>query len=583
MTHLSKNCNKLLKERYLLRNQEGIIIEEPQQLFRRVAKAVAIAEKKWNEKENIHQWEEIFYSMMHKLQFLPNSPTLMNAGHQNQQLSACFVLPIFNSMQSIHDATKFAEIIQKSGGGIGFNFTNIAPKNTHSLEVCHHLSGPLSIIEDLNKLTENIKQSARRRGANMAILDIDHPDIEEFINFKFDETALNNFNLSVAITDKFMNAVEQNNNWDLIHPHYKHTVKSINARELWGQIINAAWKTGDPGVIFIDTINQYNPTSKIGKINATNPCGEVPLLPYESCNLGSLNLSKFVRSNKNRYEIDWRNLEKTIAHAIRFLDNVVEVNQYQSPEIKQATLGNRKIGLGIMGWAELLTQLEIPYDSDKAIQLAEQLMRFIQEKAMEASESLAKERGVFPNWEKSIYAPHKPIRNATRTSIAPTSSISIIANTSSSIEPLFALAYQQKHVLQEDVLDHINSSFIELLKEYNIYTESILEKILEDGCAKNINEIPISIRNMYKTAMEIKPEWHIKHLIAFQKFTENAVSKTVNLPKESTPEDVEMIFKTAYFGKAKGISVYRNGSKEKQVINLGIASEMHACNTCLTV
>lgn len=581
MTNIfSDNGNYLLKNRYLQKNNAGEIIESPNELFRRVAKAVSKAELNWNKEINLKLWEDTFYNMMSNLFFLPNSPTLMNAGSNNQQLSACFVLPIFDSMKSIHDTYEHAKSIQITGGGIGFNFSKISPKNHFAYSLSKHLSGPLSVIEDFDSLTNKVKISGKRRGANMAILDINHPDIEEFIDVKKKDGALSNFNLSIAITDEFMQAVAQNDDWELIHPNYKYVVKKLNAKTLWNKIINAAWATGDPGVLFVDTINNNNPTIKLGQINATNPCGEVPLLPYESCNLGSLNLVKFLKLNKRFNEINWKKLEETIKYAVRFLDNVIEINQYITPEIEKVSLGNRKIGLGVMGWADLLILLEIPYDSDKAVLLGEQLMQFIQEKAMEASIELAKIRGVFPNWDKSIYAPNTPIRNATRTSIAPTGSISIIANTSSSIEPLFALAYEQRNILDEKSFTTVNESFLETLKKNNIYSENILNHIYANGTVSGLHEIPLSIKNLYKTAIEIEPEWHLKHLLAFQKHIENGVSKTINLAEHATIQEVAAIYNTAYAWKAKGISVYRYNSKNKQILYQGIISENNPCNVC---
>lgn len=580
MTEISEHSQYLLKARYLLKDDFGQIIETPDELFKRVAKAVASAEYKWDGKENATLWEMKFYDCLTNLSFLPNSPTLMNAGNMEQQLSACFVLPIYDSMQSIHDSFKYAKLIQSSGGGVGFNFSKISPKNNYAYSICKHLSGPLSIIEDFDALTEGVRQSGRRRGANMAILDINHPDIEAFIEAKSQSTVLNNFNLSIAITDQFMQAVEKNDEWELIHPNYRNVEKKVDAKYLWNKIIESAWSTGDPGLLFIDTINQYNPLTALGKINATNPCGEVPLMPYESCNLGSLNLVKFLKDNNGGKEINWRKLEEAVEVAIRFLDDVIEINTYPTPEIKSTTLKSRKIGLGVMGWADLLIELEIPYDSDKAVQLGEKMMQFISEKAKEASIDLAKERGSFPDWNKSIYAPDAPMRNATRTSIAPTGSISIIANTSSSIEPLFALAYEQKHILEEQIFENVNQQFVETLKKHKLYTADIMKKVLKYGSIAFIAELPVAIRNLFKTAQEITPEWHLKHQLAFQKFTDNGVSKTINLPETSTKQEVAAIFSTAYFWKAKGISIFRYNSKDKQVLNLGVTSDTLNCNIC---
>ena len=580
MNEISEHSQYLLQSRYLLKNDIGELIETPDELFKRVAKAVANAEYQWNGKEQAILWEHQFYTCLSNLSFLPNSPTLMNAGNTEQQLSACFVLPIYDSMQSIHDSFKYAKLIQSSGGGVGFNFSKISPKNNYAYSICKHLSGPLSIIEDFDSLTEGVKQAGRRRGANMAILDINHPDIEAFIEAKHKSTVLNNFNLSIAITDQFMHAVEKNEEWELIHPNYRNVEKRVDAKKLWNSVIQSAWATGDPGLLFIDTINQHNPLPTIGNINATNPCGEVPLMPYESCNLGSLNLVKFLKGNNGGKEINWRKLEETVNTAIRFLDNVIEINTYPTPEIKATTLKSRKIGLGVMGWADLLIELEIPYDSDKAVQLGEKIMQFISEKSTDASMHLAIERGSFPSWNKSVYAPDTLMRNATRTSIAPTGSISIIANTSSSIEPLFALAYAQKHILEAHVFENVNQALIDTLKKHKLYTTDVMKKILKYGSIAYISEIPVAIRNLFKTAQEIAPEWHLKHQLAFQKYTDNAVSKTINLPETATKEEVAAIFSTAYFWKAKGISIFRYNSKDKQVLNIGVETDASNCNIC---
>ncbi len=580
MNDLSEHSQYLLKKRYLLKDGYGEIIESPDQLFKRVAKSIAHAEYQWGGKDQAELWESKFYACLSNLIFLPNSPTLMNAGSTAQQLSACFVLPIFDSMQSIHDSFKYAKLIQSSGGGVGFNFSKISPKNDYAYSICRHLSGPLSIIEDFDALTEGVKQSGRRRGANMAILDINHPDIEAFIEAKEQSSALNNFNLSIAITDAFMQAVEKNDEWPLIHPNYKNVEKRVDAKSLWHKIIQSAWSTGDPGLLFIDTINEQNPLQAIGKMNATNPCGEVPLMPYESCNLGSLNLIKFLKDNNGFKEIHWRMLEESIVTAVRFLDDVIEINTYPTPEIKNTSLKSRKIGLGVMGWADVLIELEIPYDSDKAVLLGEKIMQFINEKAKEASAALARERGSFPDWNKSIFAPDMPMRNATRTSIAPTGSISIIANVSSSIEPIFALAYEQKHILEETIFEHVNKKFIATLNKQKLYSSDIMSKVLKYGSIAYISEIPVAIRNLFKTAQEITPEWHLKHQLAFQKYTDNGVSKTINLPETSSIQEVAAIFSTAYFWKAKGISIFRYNSKNKQVLNIGVSEEDLNCNIC---
>ncbi|MDB5275667.1 MAG: Ribonucleoside-diphosphate reductase NrdZ [Ferruginibacter sp.] len=415
----------------------------------------------------------------------------------------------------------------------------------------------------------------------MGILNIDHPDIEEFIQSKKEINNLSNFNISVGISDAYMNAVKLNEEWSLVHPNTRQVVRRISAKKLWTDIVANAWQTGDPGLVFLDTINAANPTPALGKIESTNPCGEVPLLPYEPCNLGSVNLSKFVKINKGCSELDWKGLEEVVKIAVRFLDNVVEVNNYIIPEIKALALGNRKIGLGVMGWAELLILLEISYDSEQAVRLAEQLMRFVQEKSMEASVALAGERGVFPNWEKSIYYPVKPIRNATRTSIAPTGTISIIAGTCSSIEPLFALAFQRQHVLNEESLFSLNQLFITYLKKHHLHSMEIIDEVKKQGVAGRIEALPADVKNIFKTALEISPEWHLKHQLAFQKFTDNAVSKTINLAETATIKEVADVYKTAWLQKAKGITIFRYNSKDKQVMYQGIRSGSKACKVCI--
>jgi ribonucleoside-diphosphate reductase alpha chain len=505
----------------------------------------------------------------------------MNAGTAANQLSACFVLPVEDNMNSIFTTLKQAALIQQSGGGTGFNFSDLRPKNDLVTATSGTASGPVSFMKIFDAATEHVKQGGKRRGANMGILNVDHPDIEEFIFSKREKGVLNNFNISVGITDAFMHAVEDNADWSLVHPNTKGIVKNLSAKKIWNDIIESAWQTGDPGLIFIDTINKSNPTPALGKIEATNPCGEVPLLSYEACNLGSLNLSKFIKQNNSSAEIDWRRLEEVIKIAIRFLDNVIEVNNYIFAEIKIMASGNRKTGLGVMGWAELLILLEIAYDSEKAIRLVEQLMQFIQQKTMEASVALAEERGVFPNWEKSVYYPGRPIRNATRTSIAPTGTISIIADTSSSIEPLFALAFQRQHVLNEEVLLSFNPLFINYLKTHNLYSEKIIKQLVKEGVAENIKELPLSVKKIFKTALEISPSWHLKHQLAFQKYTDNAVSKTINLPEKVTIKEVEEIYKTAWQQKAKGITIFRYNSKGKQVMQQGITYGMKGCKVCI--
>ena len=580
MQPLSENSLKILQRRYLQRDLKGQIIETPDQLFRRVAGAVAAAELIWGNDRDSKFWEAQFYAIMSNLVFLPNSPTLMNAGTPRNQLSACFVLPVDDNMDSIFSTLKNAALIQQSGGGTGFNFSHLRPKDDMVSASGGTASGPVSFMKIFDTATEHVKQGGKRRGANMGILNINHPDIETFIAAKREKGVLRNFNISVGVTDAFMHAQEKNKEWSLIHPNHKTVVRKINAQKLWQDIVESALQTGDPGLVLLDTINNRNPTPELGDIESTNPCGEVPLLPYESCNLGSINLSKMIKAEVDRNEIDWEQLEETITVATRFLDNVIEVNNFIIEEIKTTTLGNRKIGLGVMGWAELLIQLEIPYDSDEAVSLAENLMGFIREKSFRTSVILAQSRGSFPNWSKSIYYPDMPIRNATRTSIAPTGTISIIADTSSSIEPLFALAFQRQHVLNEESLFSINSLFIHYLKSHDLYDDKMMEQVIETGTIQNIPQIPEKTKRIFKTALEISPDWHLRHQLAFQEFTDNAVSKTVNLPENATVQDVGEIYKTAWKEKAKGITIFRYHSTEKQVLHQGISSGSIACKVC---
>lgn len=577
MNDLSENAIKVLQKRYLRKDRTGNLTETPDELFHRVAKSIASAELFWGSQEDVHRWEKKFYRLMSGLLFLPNSPTLMNAGTSLQQLSACFVLPVEDNMDAIFTTLKQAAMIQQSGGGTGFNFSHLRPKDDIVTATGGTASGPVSFMKIFDSATEHIKQGGKRRGANMGILNIDHPDIEEFIASKSNESLLQNFNISVGISDEFMNVLEQHENWHFIHPNSKQILKTINAKKLWNLILENAWGTGDPGLIFLDTINDKNPTPGIGKIESTNPCGEVPLLPFESCNLGSINLSKLVKQKT----IDWKLLEQIVNTATRFLDNVIEMNQYNIPEIKTMVTGNRKIGLGVMGWAELLIRLEIPYDSEKAVMLAGQLMAFINQKSKEASMQLATKRGSFPNWIKSIYYPDTPIRNATVTSIAPTGTISIVADTSASIEPLFGLAYQRHHVLNDESLLSVHTFFIDYLKKNNLYSKKILEQVMREGIITHVKELPQKFKDIFKTALDISPIWHLRHQVAFQRHTDNAVSKTINLPETATINDVNKIYRQAWKLKLKGITIFRYNSKKRSTMETGIRSGIKTCKVCI--
>ena len=565
---LTYNALIVLKERYLLRNEKGEIIETPEQLFRRIAKAIAAIDAKYG--EDAEKTEETFYEMLSKLEFLPNSPTLFNAGTPLGQLSACFVLPVEDSLEGIFQAVKETALIHQSGGGTGFSFSRLRPKGDIVRSTMREASGPVSFMRVFDMATEVIKAAGRRRGANMGILRVDHPDIIEFITAKVDPKALTNFNISVAVTDSFMRAVENDEEYDLINPRTGLPVKKLRARKVWDLIIEMAWRTGDPGVIFIDEINKKNPTSHIGQIEATNPCGEQPLHSYESCNLGSINLTKIVKQSDGTMVIDWSKLKSLVENAVHFLDNVIDANRYVVPEIEKMTKGNRRIGLGVMGFADMLIMLGIPYNSPKALALAEQLMRFISEVAREKSVELGKKRGSFPNfkgslWDKLGYA---AMRNATLTTIAPTGTISIIAGVSSGIEPLFSVAFV-RNVLGGRKLLEINPLFEKIAKERGFYSVELIKKIAKTGSLQKIKGIPKDVKKLFVTAFDVKPEVHVKMQAVFQKYTDNAVSKTINFPKDAKKSDVAKAYWLAYKLKCKGITIYRYGSKPTQVLTIG--------------
>ncbi|MFH1630755.1 MAG: adenosylcobalamin-dependent ribonucleoside-diphosphate reductase [Candidatus Aenigmatarchaeota archaeon] len=565
---LSANALTVLEQRYLLRNDEGKVVESPLGMFRRVARAVASANKKYNDDPKLSENE--FYQMMAKLEFLPNSPTLMNAGTSIGQLSACFVLPLEDSLDKIFKTIHDAAIIQKSGGGTGFSFSSLRPKGDPVKTTMGIASGPVSYMRVFNAATETIKQGSKRRGANMGILHVSHPDIIEFISCKSDLKQMNNFNISVAIDDKFMRSVKKDQEYPLINPRTNQIVRKVRAHDIWNLIITMAWKTGDPGIIFIDEINRKNQLPNIDTIESTNPCGEMPLLPYESCNLGSINLSKFIKNDRlsRKPDIDWIKLKKTIHLAVRFLDNIIDINKYPMPEIEKITKANRKIGLGIMGFANMLTQLRISYDSKNAVELAENLMKFIKYEATNASEELGKRRGSFPNIKSSVWFKKcKAMRNSTVTTIASTGTLSIIANCSSGIEPLFAISYI-RNILDGRKLVETDHYFEQTAKEKKFFNHTIMAKIAKSDSIQPIKEIPADVRKIFKTAHDVSPEQHVRMQAAFQKYTDNAVSKTINLPKTSSIKDIEKAFMLAYKLKCKGITAYRYGSKPNQVFSI---------------
>lgn len=572
---LTDNALKVIEKRYLMRDDMNNIVETPEGMFRRVARVVAKADEMYGaSKEEIAKTEASFYEAMARLEFLPNSPTFSGAGTRIGQLAACFVLPVEDNMRSILKTQMDMGLIQKSGGGTGFSFSRIRPKNDLVGSTGGIASGPIGFMQMFNDTTEMIKQGGIRRGANMGMLRVDHPDILEFIDYKEKEGTLTTFNISVAITDKFMKATEEDTNYDLMNPHSGKKVGELKAREVFDKIVRGAWRNGEPGVIFIDRVNAKNPTPHLGDMEATNPCGEQPLLPHESCNLGSINLGRLIKELDGELDIDWDRFEKIIRMAVHFLDNVIDVNRFPIPEIEENTKRTRKIGMGVMGLADLFFQIGISYDSEEGAQMAEKIMKFLSKISHEESEIIAAKKGSFPAFKGSIWDKkgQKSMRNAATTTIAPTGTISMMATATSGIEPIFALVYT-KTVMDGTELVEVNRHFKEALEKAGIYSEELLRRIAKEGSVQNFPEIPEDIRRVFVTAQDISPEWHVKLQAACQKYTDNAISKTINFGNSATVEDVEKAYILAFKLNCKGITVYRDGSRNIQVITTGTAED----------
>ncbi len=557
---LTENSIRILEARYLKKDPDGNLIETPKDMFLRVANNIAEANAIYD--EPVEESATEFYEMMAKLEFLPNSPTLMNADNDLQQLSACFVLPVEDSMDGIFDSIKNAALIHKSGGGTGFSFSRIRPKNDIVKTTGGVASGPISFMRIFDEATNTVKQGGKRRGANMGVMKVDHPDIRDFITCKEDEDQLNNFNISVAITEDFMEAYINDEKYELINPRTGKIDRLEDANEIFNLIVEMAYKNGEPGIIFLDKINEENPTPEIGEIESTNPCGEQPLLPFEACNLGSINLSKMTDGPIGNAEINYDKLASTVKKAVHFLDNVIDMSEFPLDKITEMVQGNRKIGLGVMGYSDMLLKLGLAYNSQEAVETAEDIMGFINKKAKEASHELAKRRGPFPNFDKSIY--EKEYRNATTTTIAPTGSISIIAGTSSGIEPLFALAYE-RHVIDETLVE-LHPIFAQLAEERGLMSDDLKEKLASQSSIQGIDEIPDDLKEIFITSHDISPDWHIKTQAAFQKHVDNAVSKTINFKNDASKEDVKEAYELAYKLGCIGITIYRDGSRSGQVL-----------------
>jgi len=568
---LSENAIKVIEKRYLIKDRNRKPLETPEDMFHRVAHHIAQTDTMYGTNTvEIQKTEDQFYEMMARLEFLPNSPTFTGAGTKLGQLAACFVLPIEDDMKQILKTQMDMGLIHKSGGGTGFSFSRLRPKNDTVGSTGGVSSGPIGFLQMYNDTTECIKQGGTRRGANMGILRVDHPDILEFIDYKEKDGTLSNFNISVALTKEFMEALEEDSEYELINPHGKKPAGKLKAKEVFDKIVDGAWRNGEPGVIFLDLINEKNPTPKVGEIEATNPCGEQPLLPYESCNLGAINLKKFTKVTEGKTEVDWDKLDETIPIIVHFMDNVIDINKYPIPEIEKMTKLNRKIGITVMGFADMLYDLGIAYDSEEGLEMAEKVMGFVEKRSHEESAKLAKTRGEFPNFKGSVWdkkgAPK--MHNAATTSCNPTGTLSIIGTCSSGIEPFFALAYT-KTVMDRDALPEVNEHFLKFAKKEGFYSDNLMKEILEKGSIQEIDDIALQTKEVFKVAADIAPEWHVKMQAAFQKHTDGAISKTINFPNSATVDEVREAYLLAYKLGCKGLTVYRDGSRAYQVLTTG--------------
>lgn len=570
LSEISENAVKVLEKRYLAKDETGAVVEDLAGLFRRVASAVAAADAAYDKKADVKKLENSFYDLMTDLRFLPNSPTLMNAGRPLGQLSACFVLPIEDSMEGIFDALKSAALIHKSGGGTGFSFSRLRSNGSTVNSTGGVASGPVSFMRVFNMATEAVKQGGTRRGANMGILRIDHPDIEEFIDAKKNNADITNFNISVGITEQFMQAAEAGQDYALVDPHSGRETGRLNAAAVFEKIVDAAWRNGEPGIIFLDRLNRDNPVPGQGQIESTNPCGEQPLLPFESCNLGSINLVKMLKEGPNGPEIDWDLLANTTAEAVHFLDNVIDINNYPLDIIAETTRATRKIGLGVMGWADMLLLLGIPYSSEPALDLAERVMGFVTTEGRRKSRELATVRGAFPLFGESTYKDGEPLRNATITTIAPTGTLSIIAGCSSGVEPVFAYAFI-RNIMDGTEMVEVSPILKATLEARGLYSEELMRRVSAAASLAHVDGMPEDIKEVFVCAHDVSPLYHIRMQAAFQRHTDNAVSKTVNFPGGATREEVAQVYKLAFVEGCKGVTIYRDGSRDAQVLNAGTA------------